>query len=131
MQPQAPVTGKSDPMNAQPPAYAQAAPVYAQPAAGAQPVTVVQAPTPMLMVKDPLGGLPPGGTYRTEKHCGIVSLLVGVFVWCAAASEPRLPLSDACDMPLYPIRCSPCIICCPIDTRRIYVAPDGREFPID
>ena len=51
----------------------------------------------------PPPGAPPGGRYTLEKHCGLITWLVGIF--------------------LFPFVC-----CCPCDTREMYVAPDNSRW---
>jgi len=51
----------------------------------------------------PPPGAPPGGRYTLEKHCGLITWLVGIF--------------------LFPFVC-----CCPCDTRETYVAPDNSRW---
>jgi hypothetical protein len=48
-------------------------------------------------------GAPPGGHYESEQYCGVVTILIGIFLF-------------------------PCVCCCPCDSRQVYVAPDGRRF---
>ena len=49
-------------------------------------------------------GLQPGGVYQTEGYCGLLSVLIGVFLL-------------------------PCICCCPIDQRETYTEPGtGRKI---
>ena len=48
-------------------------------------------------------GIAPGGVYETEKYCGLLSVIIGVFAL-------------------------PCICCCPIDQREVYLEPGtGRK----
>jgi hypothetical protein len=46
---------------------------------------------------------PPGGYWTEESYCGPASCCIGVFLL-------------------------PCICCCPIDRRQVYISPDGRKF---
>ena len=48
-------------------------------------------------------GAPLGGVYTIESHCGVITILIAVFVF-------------------------PCICCCPCDTQEVYVAPDGTRW---
>ena len=48
-------------------------------------------------------GAPGGGVWVEEQYCGIASWLIGLFIL-------------------------PCIACCPVDTRTVYVAPNGRRY---
>ena len=48
-------------------------------------------------------GAPPGGYWVEEQYCGLASWLIGIFIL-------------------------PCIACCPVDSRTVYVAPNGRRY---
>lgn len=48
-------------------------------------------------------GAPLGGVYTFEKHCGLITILIALFVF-------------------------PCVCCCPCDTQEVYVAPDGTRW---
>ena len=71
-------------------------PVPAVPVAAAVPVA------PVAPISGPPGA-PPGGEYIIEKHCGIITILIGLFL-------------------------CPCVCCCPCDTQEVYVAPDGTRW---
>ena len=49
-------------------------------------------------------GLPPGGHMESEQFCGMITWLIGCF--------------------LFPFVC-----CCPCDSKQVYVSPDGRRVP--
>ena len=62
-------------------------------------------PQPVMMVGG-MGcppGAPPGGAWVEEKYCGVISLVIGILIL-------------------------PCIACCPVDSRMIYVAPNGMKY---
>ena len=71
-------------------------PVPAVPVAAAVPVA------PGVPLSGPPGA-PPGGVYTIEKHCGLITILIALFVF-------------------------PCVCCCPCDTQEVYVAPDGTRW---
>ena len=49
-------------------------------------------------------GMAPGGHWEKENYCGPISIVIGFCVcWC--------------------------IVCCPVDERDVYVAPDGQRHP--
>merc|ERR1712157_458285 len=48
-------------------------------------------------------GAPPGGHMALQQHCGIVTILIGIFL-------------------------APCVCCCPCDSVPVYVAPDGTKY---
>ena len=51
-----------------------------------------------------LGGVQPGGAYVNESYCGVISIVIGVFLL-------------------------PCICCCPVDKREVYLEPGtGRRI---
>jgi len=45
---------------------------------------------------------PANGRYKDEKYCGLYSVLIGVFAF-------------------------PCICCCPIDQREVFITSEGRR----
>jgi len=69
---------------------------------GAPQVVYVQQQVPA----DPrlaMRGIRPGGMYTRETYCGVVSILIGVFLL-------------------------PCICCCPVDSQEVYIEPGtGRR----
>merc|ERR1712176_603089 len=48
-------------------------------------------------------GAPPGGVMVNQAHCGIVTILIGIFLF-------------------------PCVCCCPCDSVTVYQAPDGSKW---
>ena len=51
-------------------------------------------------------GLQPGGLYEEQRYCGLVSILIGCFLF-------------------------PCICCCPIDKKETYTEPGtGRKVTL-
>ena len=81
---------------------------YAQPAAPtAQPPTiVVQQQAPVVDPRLQMRGVAPGGYYTNENYCGPISLVIGLLLL-------------------------PCICCCPVDKREVYVEPTtGRRVQL-
>jgi hypothetical protein len=51
-------------------------------------------------------GAPPGGHWAKQKHCGPLSICLGILCWCS--------------------------LCCgPHDEREVYVAPNGVQYAVD
>ena len=78
--------------------------------AGVQPgqtvmISVPTAPTMVMTQMAPPYGAPPGGHYENEQFCGVITILIAIFL-------------------------VPCVCCCPCDSRQVYVAPDGRRFQL-
>ena len=72
----------------------------------AQPVTAPQAQTMPVDPRVAAKGLQPGGLYEEERYCGLVSILIGCFLF-------------------------PCICCCPIDKKETYTEPGtGRKVTL-
>ncbi len=100
-QPQ-PAYGQPQPGYGQPqPVYGQPQPGYGQPVYGQQPVMYGQ-PATIMVVQAPPGAMP-GGVWVEESYCGPISICIGIFLL-------------------------PCICCCPIDKRQVYLAPNGMKY---
>merc|ERR1719362_115759 len=57
---------------------------------------------PMTMCAVPPGA-PPGGQWIPDQYCGILTILIAIFL-------------------------VPCVCCCPCDTRQVYLAPTGTKY---
>merc|ERR1712110_10669 len=64
---------------------------------------VAVAAAPVSSGVTPPPGAPPGGHMSNQAHCGIVTILIAVFLF-------------------------PCVCCCPCDSVTVYVAPDGTKY---
>ena len=70
-----------------------------------QPTIIVQQ-APIVDPRLQMRGVAPGGYYTNENYCGPMSLIIGLLVL-------------------------PCICCCPIDQREVYVEPTtGRRVQL-
>ena len=75
----------------------------------AKPVAATASGAPQTQVIDPrvtAKGGAPGGRYEEERYCGVVSILIGCFLF-------------------------PCICCCPVDKREVYTEPTGRKIVLN
>merc|ERR550537_1763781 len=69
------------------------------PTIATQPIMVVGAQQPMWAT-----GAAPGGHMEREQHCGMVTIIIAIFLF-------------------------PCVCCCPCDQRMVWVDGSGRRFP--
>merc|ERR1712146_89968 len=65
-------------------------------------VTAVAAPAAGVASGNP-PGTTPGGQWINQQHCGVVTILIGIFF-------------------------APCVCCCPCDSISVYQDPNGNKF---
>mmetsp|Transcript_4229 Transcript_4229/g.10917 ORF Transcript_4229/g.10917 Transcript_4229/m.10917 type:complete len:176 (+) Transcript_4229:68-595(+) len=85
-----------------PPGIAQGQAFFVQ-IPSALPMQPMQPMQPATVTSNAPPGAPPGGNRIVEKYCGMITILVGLFI-------------------------VPCVCCCPCDERHVYIAPDGSRY---